>query len=180
MYGQTEAGPRISYVNITAHPKKINSIGLPVINSKIRIMGKNNLFINQKNKVGELVYYGKNVSLGYASKKKDLRNGDFNKGKIFTGDIGYKDKNNFFFLTSRKKRISKLFGLRLNLDDIDNLLKKRGFEVNSIINDKCIQLTYDHNYEEQMIKKIIFENFKINKNYIKCSIINKNNSFKNL
>lgn len=180
MYGQTEAGPRISYVNITKNPNKINAIGVPVINSKIKILSEKNIIITKKNKIGELVYFGNNVSLGYASKKIDLKNGDSNKGKIFTGDLGYKDKDNFFFLTSRKKRISKLFGLRLNLDDIENLLKKKGFKVNSIVNDKYIQLNYISNYQEDIIKNIIFENFKINKNYIKCTLVSKSNKFKTL
>ena len=61
-------------------------------------------------KTGEIVFYGKNVSLGYSNSKKDLKKGDENKGKIFTGDIAFKDENGFFFIVGRNNRTIKLFG----------------------------------------------------------------------
>ena len=38
-----------------------------------------------------MVYFGKNVSLGYANSIKDLGKGDVNKGKLYTGDLAYID-----------------------------------------------------------------------------------------
>ena len=171
MYGQTEASPRMSYFDLTKYPKKIESIGKPLRNTKFEIY---------KN---ELIFTGDNVSLGYAKKLLDLKKGDENKGKIKTGDLGFKDNENFYFLTGRKKRISKLFGLRINLDDIENILKKNNLNVKAIINDNKIKIKSLNLDEQDKIKSIIFHKFKINKNYIE--VINNINlekkpNFKNL
>ena len=91
MYGQTEASPRMSYFDLTKHPKKLDSIGKPILNTKFEI---------NKN---ELIFSGENVCLGYAKNLNDLKKGDVNKGKIKTGDLGFKDNENFYFLTGRKK-----------------------------------------------------------------------------
>ena len=42
-----------------------------------------------------------------------------------------------------RKRISKLFGLRINLDDIELSLNKIGYKVFLNINDEKIDIIYD-------------------------------------
>ncbi len=154
MYGQTEASPRMSYFDLTKYPKKIGSIGKTLKNTKFEIYRD------------ELVFYGENVSLGYAKNLNDLKKGDINRGKIKTGDLGYKDMNNFYYLTGRKKRISKLFGLRINLDDIEKFLKKRKLDTKIIINDDKISVVSKNNSDHKKIKDQIFDKFKINRNFI--------------
>ena len=51
--------------------------------------------ISGKNKIGEIVYSGPNIFLGYAEDYLDLKK-DINKKKLNTGDIGYKDQNGYF------------------------------------------------------------------------------------
>ena len=154
MYGQTEASPRMSYFDLTKYPEKIGSIGKTLKNSKFEISKD------------EIVFYGENVSLGYAKNLNDLKKGDINRGKLKTGDLGYKDMNNFYYLTGRKKRISKLFGLRINLDDIEKFLKKRKLDTKIIINDDKISVVCKNDNDHKKIKDQIFEKFKINKNFI--------------
>ena len=60
MYGQTEATARLSYINLTKEPHKIGSIGR-VIPNVILMKPKN----TNKNIEEELVFKGKNISLGY-------------------------------------------------------------------------------------------------------------------
>ena len=155
MYGQTEASPRMTYLNLTKI-NKINSIGKPLPGGKIKIVNN------------EILYFGKNVSLGYATNIKDLYRGDENKGKLYTGDLGAKDKNGFIYITGRKKRISKLFGLRIDLDDIEAYLRKRGYDVNLNISDEKLDIIYYRKYSEEKIKKYVNLNYNINKNYISC------------
>ena len=66
--------------------------------------------------------------MGYAEKKEDLNLPDINQGLLNTGDIGFKDKDGFYFVIGRKDRIIKIFGNRINLNDIDDLSFKYGFE----------------------------------------------------
>jgi|TARA_B100001964_G_scaffold245519_1_gene333063 acyl-CoA synthetase (AMP-forming)/AMP-acid ligase II len=122
MYGQTEASPRISYVPWEKIEDKKNSIGIPIPNGNISLIySKQNDKTN--NLEGELVYRGPNVSLGYAEGFKDLSFGDENQGCLNTGDIAYQDEDGYFYIVGRKKRFAKIYGNRINLDEIERNLK---------------------------------------------------------
>jgi len=112
MYGQTEATARISYVPPNYLPEKIESIGIPVKYGK--------LFI----KNGELYYQGPNVMMGYANSYLDLQK-EKEVDILKTGDLGYQDEDGFFYVTSRKKRIAKVYGLRISLDDLENHIETK-------------------------------------------------------
>lgn len=111
MYGQTEATARMTYLPAEYSLEKIGSIGIPIPGGKIDIVD------------GELVYSGKNVTLGYAQKKDDLAKGDEKNGILYTGDMTRKDEDGFYYIVGRKKRFLKLLGSRINLDEIEQLLK---------------------------------------------------------
>lgn len=112
MYGQTEASARISYLDPKFLPQKLGSIGKALDGGELKIDEKS----------GELIYHGDNVMLGYAENKSDLAMGDELNGVLKTGDLGYIDDDGFFFLTGRLKRISKVYGLRINLDEMEEHL----------------------------------------------------------
>ena len=82
--------------------------------------------------------------------------------------MGTKDEKGFIYITGRKKRISKLFGLRINLDDIEANLKKEGYNVELNINDEKLDIVYYRKYSEEKIKKYVNLNYNINKNFISC------------
>ena len=165
MYGQAEASPRIAYLNPKKNLEKIGSIGKPLKGYKLII--KKNYSLKKKKLDGEFVLIGKNVCLGYSKKKQDLYKGDENSGKIFTGDLGYKDKEGYYYITGRKKRISKIFGLRVNLDDIEFLLKKYNFSSKCITSNEYLNVEIKENFDENKLKKLIYTNFGIKLNYIK-------------
>ena len=57
--------------------------------------------------------------MGYAETAADLAKGDEQGGVLRTGDLGRLDDEGFLFLTGRLKRIGKVFGVRINLDDVE-------------------------------------------------------------
>ena len=166
MYGQTEASPRMSYIKVNDKTKE-GSIGKALKGSLFKLINKNGDIIKKNNEVGEITYFGKNVSLGYASKLFDLKKGDVNKGVLNTGDLAYKDSKNYFFLVGRKNRISKLFGLRLNLDDIEKKLSKNGLKTKCVVNDKFLCISTKNIKLKKKIISTINKNYGINSNYIK-------------
>ena len=75
---------------------------------------------------GELVYTGPNVMLGYATKREDLAKGDELGGCLFTGDRARLDAEGYVLILGRSKRDAKLFGLRVNLDELEAFVRRNG------------------------------------------------------
>ena len=164
MYGQTEASPRISYLDHKFCKTKIGSIGKPLPGGKIDI------------KNGEIVYYGKNIFGGYSLNFKDLNKFKLNK-ILKTGDLGYKDKDGFIYINGRKKRIFKLNGLRYSLDEIEK-------KINNQINGECaiiqtndiLTLFFNEKNDIKNIYLLLTKNFKIEKKVFKLKKIKKYHS----
>ena len=125
MYGQTEATARIAIVPSERLSEKIGSAGLAIPGGKLMISLDGEL-TTEPHKSGSIVYTGDNVMLGYANSRKDLASGDVMNGTLDTGDIGHLDDEGFLFITGRLKRIAKIFGHRLNLDEIETILSQFG------------------------------------------------------
>ena len=125
MYGQTEATARIAYVPPGRLPEKAGSAGIAIPGGRLSIE-PTGAETTAGRVTGEVVYQGPNVMLGYADGPSDLARGDELGGVLRTGDMGYLDSEGFLFLTGRSKRIAKVFGLRVNLDEIEARLREQG------------------------------------------------------
>lgn len=128
MYGQVEATARISCLPSEYALSKVGSIGKAIPGGEIWLEDENGNVIAESDVVGELVYRGDNVTMGYASSYEDLGRGDENGGVLRTGDLARRDVDGFFYIAGRKKRFLKLFGNRVNLDEVEQLVRKLGYE----------------------------------------------------
>ena len=174
MYGQTEATARISYLSWENSKKRIGSIGKPIPGGKFLLKSKDGKIITKSNIVGELIYKGKNVCLGYAKNRFDLIKGDENKGILKTGDLAKKDSGSFYYIIGRKKRFVKMYGHRINLEHIEEILKIKGCNCLCIGNDKKINIYIEKNkINKNKAEKIILENTNLNKQYFSIILINK-------
>ncbi len=80
--------------------------------------------ISKNNLEGEIIFKGPNIFGGYAENSEDLK--FFAKKKyLFTGDLGIFDKKKKLYITGRKSRIAKVYGFRLNLDQLESKLKNK-------------------------------------------------------
>lgn len=113
MYGQTEATGRISSGFVNRSIEKVGSAG------KVLPIGR--VEINNE----EIVYYGNNVAMGYSNGYVDLIKGDEFNGKLRTGDIGYVDQDGYLYIKGRLKRIAKINGHRISLDEVENIISLR-------------------------------------------------------
>ena len=81
--------------------------------------------INESYVIGELVMLGKCVSVGYFKDPKETQRKYFvfdGKPAFLTGDLGYKDQDNNFYITGRKDDLVKIYGYRVDLNEIENTI----------------------------------------------------------
>lgn len=118
MYGQTEATARMSYLPSELALNHPDSIGIAIPGGQFSIDSATN----------ELVYYGDNVSMGYAENRSDLSLGNTNNGILKTGDVARVDTNGLYYITGRMKRFLKIAGNRFGLDELDAIFSRMGIE----------------------------------------------------
>lgn len=121
MYGQTEATARISFIPPDDLPMRFESIGRAIPGGELSVVNDCGETCAPR-QVGQLLYRGPNVMMGYAECPADLARGDELDGQLLTGDLGFYDEAGFFFLTGRMKRIAKILGMRVSLDEVEAFL----------------------------------------------------------
>lgn len=125
MYGQCEATARMGYLPPEKAIEKCGSMGIAIPGGEFHLVDINSKYISEPFVTGELVYKGTNVTLGYAECGEDLRKADERNGVLQTGDMAQFDEDGYFYIVGRKKRFLKIYGNRVNLDEIDRLVKGR-------------------------------------------------------
>ena len=124
MYGQTEATARMGYLPYEMSLEKYGSMGIAIPGGRLWLRDIDGTQITKPDVVGELVYEGANVTLGYAECRDDLAKGDERHGILETGDMARQDVDGFFYIVGRKKRFLKVYGNRVNLDELDRMIKE--------------------------------------------------------
>jgi acyl-coenzyme A synthetase/AMP-(fatty) acid ligase len=122
-YGQSECTARMAFLEPEMASKKQGSIGKAEPNGQLSIIDDNGNETYEGEATGEMVYRGENVTMGYAYCKEDFLKGDENFGVMHTGDIAHRDADGYYFIVGRMKRFLKIFGLRIGLDEVENLVK---------------------------------------------------------
>ncbi len=120
MYGATEAGARLSYLEPDRFFDKSGSIGKAIPGVTLRV-------INEKGEearveeVGELVATGDNIMRGYWRDPEATAKALDHFG-YHTGDLAYRDAEGFFYVVGRKDNLLKVGGHRINPQEIEDVL----------------------------------------------------------
>lgn len=184
MYGQCEATARMGYLPPDKAVEKKGSMGIVIPGGKFHLIDANGNEVTTPYTTGELVYEGKNVSLGYAECADDLAKGDERHGILETGDMAQFDEDGYYYIVGRKKRFLKIYGNRVNLDEMDRMIKGRfGFEVASTgIDDHMYIFVTDEN-NSNSVRDFVISKTKLNPAAFKVIVIDeipKNDSGKTL
>ncbi|NIE66600.1 AMP-binding protein [Burkholderia sp. Ax-1719] len=126
MYGQTEATARIAYLAPEDIERKPGSIGRAIPGGRLWLENDEGRVLDARGEVGELIYAGPNVSMGYAGCADDLALGDVNHGVLRTGDLARADEDNCFYIEGRRRRFLKIFGVRVSLDAVERIVADMG------------------------------------------------------
>lgn len=184
MYGQCEATARMGYLPPEKSVEKKGSMGIAIPGGKFHLIDVNGNEINTPFTTGELIYEGKNVTLGYAECGEDLIKGDERNGVLETGDMAQFDEDGFYYIVGRKKRFLKIYGNRVNLDEVDRMIKGEfGIEAASTGVDDHLYIFITVSELSDKVRDFIVGKTKLNPVAFKIVVINeipKNDSGKTL
>ncbi|MET0105806.1 MAG: AMP-binding protein [Sedimenticola sp.] len=154
MYGATEASPRISYVPYQKSKDKVGTVGIPIDIGKLSTDASDGV------SEGELIYEGPNVCLGYSYNREDLELGDENNQVLRTGDVGFIDRDGYATIVGRKKRFVKVYGMSVNLDAIESMVRSVTDHSAVLgVDDKVLVLITDGDVQivkEKILEKVTF------------------------
>ena len=129
MYGAAEATARMGYLPPQDALEKVGAMGIAIPGGRFALVDEAGAEITAADTVGELVYYGANVTLGYAESGADLARGDERHGRYETGDLARRDADGYYTIVGRKRRFLKMFGKRTNLQEVEHILRRQFGEV---------------------------------------------------
>ncbi len=167
-YGLTETSPTL--IAETAKSYKAGSTGLPIPNVEIKINNSN------EQGIGEILAKGPNVMLGYYE-NEEATNEVLVDGWFHTGDLGYKDKDGFIFITGRQKNVIVLKnGKNIYPEELETLVNQLPYVAESMVYGKeknddlvvSVKVVYDKEYAknnwqdktQEDIEKLIWEDIK--------------------
>ena len=173
MYGQCEATARMGYLPADKAIEKCGSMGIVIPGGRFELIDPDGQTINDAFTTGELVYYGDNVTLGYANSFEDLALGDERQGVLHTGDMAQVDEDGYYFIVGRKKRFLKIYGNRVNLDEVDRMIKGNfdNVDVACAGTDDHMFIFIDNEDKKDDIKKYVVNKTKLNPTAFKVIVI---------
>jgi acyl-CoA synthetase (AMP-forming)/AMP-acid ligase II len=124
MYGQTEATARMAYLPPELAAEEPQSIGIPIPGGSLELRDVDE---TDDPEVGELVYTGPNVMMGYAEEAADLERGH-ELAELRTGDLARRSAAGLYEIVGRRSRFVKPFGLRIDLGQLERVLAEHDIE----------------------------------------------------
>ena len=137
VWGMTETCPFIT-INPVLNPKKVGSVGLPVPNTKFRIVdladGWTEIPLGQE---GELICSGPQIMQGYLNRAEETLNAlREHEGEqwMHTGDVGRMDEDGFVYVVDRAKDMIIVGGYKVFSSEVeDKLFKHPAIEMCALV-----------------------------------------------
>lgn len=143
MYGQTEATARMAVLPPELSERYPDAVGWPIAGSAFRL---DTAEIDQAvgspdGPVGELVFTGPGVMLGYAEQPDDLALGRMHT-ELRTGDLARIDADGLVRVVGRRSDFVKIMGIRIDLGQVERSLRGQGLHSCVTGRDDQLQVTY--------------------------------------
>lgn len=116
MYGATEATARMAYLPPELAHTYPEAIGRPIPGGRFTLAAVDGF---RDPDIGELVYHGPNVMMGYAHSPADLAGGAELEA-LHTGDLARRLDDGVYQVVGRLCRFVKLYGLRIDLQRVES------------------------------------------------------------
>jgi long-chain acyl-CoA synthetase len=119
-YGLTESSP-VAHCNPIWGFRKSGTIGLPLPDTDVRIVGPDNLEPLPVGEIGELAIHGPQVMAGYWNRPEETA-AVLQDGWLRTGDLGTMDEDGFFKIMDRKKDMILAGGFNVYPREVEEIL----------------------------------------------------------
>ena len=120
MYGQTEAAPRLSYLEPADLLRKPGSIGKAIPGVTLEVLSPEGIAV-QPGEIGELVAQGANVMIGYWRQPETTAE-VLRDGRLWTGDLVTVDEEGYLYIVGRQSDMIKSGAHRIAPKEIENVL----------------------------------------------------------
>lgn len=120
MYGATEAGARLSYLDPNDLPRKVGSIGRGIPNVDLTVRREDGTE-TEVDEVGEIVARGSNIMRGYWGDPEETARVLSEHG-YHTGDLGRRDDEGFLWIVGRRKDMIKAGAHRIAAKEIEDAI----------------------------------------------------------
>ena len=120
MYGQTEASPRLSYLDPKEIFRKPGSIGKAIPGVTLQLLDESGCPV-RPGEVGEIVANGENIMAGYWGKPEETAKVLRPEG-LWTGDLAKMDSEGFLYIVSRKSDMIKSGSHRIAPKEIEEII----------------------------------------------------------
>jgi acyl-coenzyme A synthetase/AMP-(fatty) acid ligase len=157
MYGASEATARMAYLPPERAIEKPGSIGIAIPGGELWLEDEHGAVLEGADQVGELVYRGENVTLGYATSPDDLARGDERGGVLRTGDLARRDADGFYYVVGRRSRFLKIFGNRVNLEELEHHIRRRGVDCACAGEDDRLRVYVNDEARVEEVKAFVHE-----------------------
>lgn len=154
MYGQTEATARMAFVPPERLEGNADRIGIAIPGGKLRLVDPQGRTIEAANTPGELVYRGPNVMMGYASGRGDLARGP-DIEELRSGDLAERDAQGLYRIVGRLRRLSKIAGLRIGHDALEQALAAQGVTAAVVGDDRSVLAAYTSPQPESEVRRLL-------------------------
>jgi len=119
-YGLTETSPMITLVDPAQAAAKVGSIGRAVPGVEVRIIGEDNKELGL-DEPGEIITRGPHVMKGYF-RRPDATAGRIRDGWLYTGDVGKRDADGYYYHLGRCDDMIITGGLNVYPAEVENLI----------------------------------------------------------
>ena len=123
VYGMTETSP-LTTMNPSKGERKLGSIGLPLINTYIKLISPETNEEVAIGEAGEICVKGPQVMQGYWKKPEETKNAIDADGYMHTGDVGIFDEQGYLKIVDRVKDMIIVGGYKVFSSKVEDVIAK--------------------------------------------------------
>jgi len=121
VYGMTETAP-LTTMNPSKNKKKLGSIGLPLLNTDIKLLSPDTGKEVSLGEPGEICVKGPQVMVGYFNKPDETKNTIDADGYLHTGDVAVQDAEGYLKIVDRTKDMLIVGGFKVFSKKVEEVL----------------------------------------------------------